>query len=400
MGTSSSSIPKVHQSIFDRITAPENLFAAWDEFHRGKQWRDDVQRFEFDLERNIFRLHRELRKGTYRHALYAAFTISDPKQRQIHKACVRDRVLHHAVFAVINPIVEPTFIAYSFSCRVGKGTHKAVDALERMLWKESRNATRPCFALKCDVHRFFATVDHAVLLRILRRLVPDDGAMGLLGDIVQSFPSDLPPNQRGTGIPIGNLTSQLFANVYMNELDQFIKHRLCVRRYVRYTDDFVIVSESEEYLESLLHPIRGFLRHTLRLSLHPHKATIRKYRQGIDFLGYVLLPHHRVLRTKTQRRMVRKLRERARECGRGDVSSETLRQSLQSYRGVLSHADTYRLRQELENDVWFTRTAPAVNGRGGSVAGRSQRPTIGSASGGASIRPRLRDADPCPRRRA
>ncbi len=299
---------KVHEDIFSRIISPENLFSAWEEFRKGKQARKDVRLFEWQLEPNLFALHHELRTGTYRHGPYSAFTIHDPKRRRIHKAAVRDRILHHAVFSVINPIWEPAFIAHSFSCRKGKGTHRGVDALERMLRRVSRNYTRPCFALKCDVHQFFASVDHGILLKILGRRIKDPNVLSLLTEIIGSFSS----TSIGKGVPIGNLTSQLFANVYLHEFDQFIKHHLRVCHYVRYTDDFVVASEDETWLASLIPLIRSFLQETLRLDLHPHKIGIRKERQGIDFLGYVLLPRHRVLRTRTKRRMVKKLRERER----------------------------------------------------------------------------------------
>jgi len=343
---------KVCESIFERIVSPENLFAAWDEFSKGKQARGDVRTFAWRLEQNIFALHRALVSGAYRHGPYSAFTICDPKQRRIHKAMVRDRIVHHAVFAVLNPLFEPSFIAQSFSCRVGKGTHRAVDALERMLRKVSRNGTGPCFALKCDVLQFFASVDHAVLLEILRRRISDERAVALLTEIVDSFAGE----HQTKGVPIGNLTSQLFANIYLNEFDQFMKHELKIKPFIRYTDDFVVVSESEEFLRCLVQPVENFLRERLRLTLHPHKVTIRKYRQGIDFLGYVLLPHCRVVRTKTKRRMLRKLKSRVVECLAGARPWESVEASLQSYLGVLSHASTYRLTQYFVNQYWFWLT--------------------------------------------
>lgn len=155
------------------------------------------------------------------------------------------------------------------------------------------------------------------------------------------------------GVPIGNLTSQLFANIYLNELDQFVKHKLKVWYYARYTDDFVIISESREYLESLLPPIEEFLKIKLELKLHPDKISIRKFHQGIDFLGYVILPHHRQLRTKTRRRIFKKLRRRIDQYNRREITEDTLTSSLQSYLGVLSHADSFQLSQEIKNQFWF-----------------------------------------------
>lgn len=346
-------MPKVYHALFESITSPERLFAAWQEFRKGKSARPDVQEFEVHLEEHIFALHRELISGTYRHGSYSAFTICDPKQRPIHKAIVRDRVLHHAVFAALNPIFEPTFIAHSYSCRRNKGTHRGVDALKTMLCQVSRNNTRACFALKCDIRRFFASVDHKVLLEILARRIKDDRVMRLLENIVVGFSSDYPANSSMKGIPIGNLTSQLFANVYLNEFDQYMKHTLKIRHYIRYTDDFIIVADDEMILRNLLSPVHDFLEQQLHLDLHPHKVTVRKCSQGIDFLGLILRPHHRVLRTVTKRRMFRKLWEKTEKCRKGVVSEASCEQSLQSYLGVLSHADTYRLSQELQNRYWL-----------------------------------------------
>lgn len=329
------------------MISPENLFAAWEEFRKAKSSRKDVQAFEWKLEEFTFMLHRNLAAGTYRHGPYHAFRICDPKQRQIHKATVRDRIVHHAVFAALNPIFESTFISHSFSCRKGKGTHRGVDALERMLWKVSRNHTRPCFALKCDVNRFFASVDHGILLGILRRSIVDERVMELLSEIVASFSS---VTDMAKGIPIGNLTSQLFANVYMNEFDQFMKHDLRIKSYIRYTDDFVVISNNKDSLCSLLPFIKEFLREKLCLDLHPHKVTIRKYRQGIDFLGYVLLPRYRVLRTTTRRRIFRKVQASAAAPSAGFLPPD---HALQSYLGVLSHANAHRLSEDLRNKYWF-----------------------------------------------
>jgi len=355
---------KVVKNIFNQIVSSESLFAAWDTFKRDKQQKKDVLRFEWNLEGHIFRLHRDLASRRYKHGAYSSFHLQDPKQRHIHKATVRDRVLHHAVFSVLNPIFEPTFIANSFSCRIGKGTRKGVDTLARIARAVSRNNSKRCFALKCDVEKFFASVDYRVLLGIIRKRIRDKDALWLLGEIIGSFSSDrstlferkgLPAraSQRQAGLPIGNLTSQLFANVYLNVFDQFVKNELKIKHYVRYTDDFVIVSDNRPYLENLIIPISEFLHSRLKLSLHPKKITIRAFHQGIDFLGYVVLPHYRLLRTKTKQRIYRKLRQRVSEYRDGTICRETLEQSLQSYLGVLSHAETRQFSEDVRNQLWF-----------------------------------------------
>lgn len=155
------------------------------------------------------------------------------------------------------------------------------------------------------------------------------------------------------GIPIGNLTSQLFANVYMNKFDQFIKHTLKVKNYARYTDDFVIIAKDREYLQNILPPVRDFLGEKLKLEMHPQKVTVRKYRQGADFLGYVVLPYHTALRTRTKKRMFRKMADRAAAYHNGAISKAAFEGALCSYLGVLSHADAHELTERFRNQFWI-----------------------------------------------
>lgn len=317
---------KIYTNIFEKIISLENLFDAWEKFKRDKGKRKDVQGFEFNLEENIFKLYRELQSGNYNHGVYKPFYIQDPKQRLIHKAAVRDRIVHHAIFSILNPIFERTFIPNSFSCRVGKGTHKGVNTLKNILRKVSINNTLNCFALKCDIKKFFDSIDHKILLSILERKIKNERAVCLLNEVIESY-----SNVDGSGMPIGNLTSQLFANIYLNEFDQFIKCKLRVKNYIRYTDDFIVVSNDEKYLYNLIFPINDFLRSNLKLYLHPRKTFVRKYERGIDFLGYVILPHYLVVRTKTKKRIFKRINNR----------------NISSYLGVLSHASCYKLAKEL-----------------------------------------------------
>jgi len=338
---------KTYNNIFNEIISSENLFLAWDAFKKDKRNKSDVMAFEWNLEKNIFQLHRELQNKTYKHGPYAGFYINDPKRRHIHKALVRDRILHHAIFSVINPIFEPTFINSSFSCRIGFGTHKGVDFLQKIIRKVSRNGKNPCFMLKCDIKKFFDSVDHAILLSIMEKRIKDNGAMWLLRSVIESYETNY-----AKGIPIGNLTSQFFANIYMNEFDYFIKHRLKIKNYARYTDDFVIVGENRKCLKDLLPTVNGFLKNNLLLNLHPNKIIIRKFCQGIDFLGYVIFPKYRLMRSKTKRRIFKKLKKRVKDYKEGLITGNTLEQSLQSYLGVLSHANTHGIKEELLNRIW------------------------------------------------
>ena len=330
------------ENLFEQISRPVHLFKAWDEFKKGKGNKPDVLQFEQNLERNIFQLHRDLRDKTYVHEEYKGFFISDPKRRHIHKASVRDRVLHHAIFKALNPIFEPTFIATSFSCRIGKGTHKGVAAVEHMIRQESKNYTHTCYALKCDVKKFFDSIDHEILLSMLARKIRSTNTMWLLQKVIGGYRSKS-ENECARGVPIGNLTSQLFANIYLGELDHYMKHTLKVKKHVRYTDDFMVVSQDSSYLTNLLTPIKDFLRQELKLELHPEKVMIRKAIRGIDFLGYVIFPHHILLRKRTKRRIERKLCEKALLCKSENLPKESFMQSWNSYCGVLSHANTHKL---------------------------------------------------------
>lgn len=346
---------RVYMNLFDKIADPENLFLAWDTFRKGKRGKEDVQEFEKDLEQNIFKLHRDLKNKVYKHWPYKGFFINDPKKRHIHKAQVRDRVLHHAMFQVINPIFEPTFFTNSFSCQVGKGSHRGVRVLGRILRRESCNNTLTCYVLKCDVRKFFDSMDHRILLEILGRRINDKDVMWLLEEIVGSYRVNSPNlfHNTATGVPIGNLTSQLFANVYMNELDQFVKHGLKVKHYARYTDDLVIISRSKEYLENLIPQLNEFLEKNLRLSFHPDKVTIHFYSKGVDFLGYVVFPYHILLRKRTKRRILRKFQGKLREHKEGKINRDRILASLNSNLGVLSHANAYNLSCDLKNMFWF-----------------------------------------------
>lgn len=316
----------IHQDVFAEIIGLDNLFLVWKEFKRGKKNKREIQEFEFNLEDNLFQLHEELRTQTYRHSNYTSFYVRDPKLRHIHKASVRDRVLHHAVFRILYPIFDKVFIYDSYSCRLGKGAHRAVARLEKFAGGLSNNYRRNIFALKCDIRRFFDSVDQKILFGLIQKRVKSNGALWLIGEIIRSF-----QKERNKGLPLGNVTSQLFANIYLNEFDQFVKHKLKIKHYFRYTDDFIILSQSENYLKHILPAVKLFLKDKLKLELHPNKVFIRKLRQGIDFLGYVVLPYHRVLRIKTKRRIFKKVNTK----------------NLQSYLGVLKHCDGYKIKQSI-----------------------------------------------------
>jgi retron-type reverse transcriptase len=339
--------------LFHKIISVENLFCAWREFKRGKNKSPDVQAFAFSLEDNIFTLHDQLLLGIWQPDPYVGFYIKDPKLRHIHKASVRDRVFYQAVFRVLDPVWEPKFIAHSFSSRVGKGTLAGVIAIESFARKASRNWTRKSYALSCDIRKFFDSIDHGILESLIARVISgnqEDQLLSLIYKIVRGFESS-----PGKGLPLGNVTSQLFANVYLNELDQFMKRKLEAQYYARYCDDFVIVSHDKFFLESVIPNISKFLEKELLMELHPNKIELRSFRQGVDFLGYVIRPHHRVFRTSTKQRVFRKLRIARELVAKGGMEQETLAAMLHSYRGMLSHCRSHRLQKQLVAFEDFTR---------------------------------------------
>jgi len=276
---------------------------------------------------NVLELHNDLVSGTYQHDGYHHFKIADPKPRDIHKASVRDRLVHHALYRQLYPFFDRTFTADSYSCRKEKGTHKAMNRFRSFARKVSKNDIRTCWVLKCDIRKFFASIDQYILLRIIEKYIPDMRTVSLIRNIIGSFDS----GTKGKGLPLGNLTSQLLVNIYMNEFDQFVKHKLKATYYVRYADDFVFISADRGWLVGILPQVRAFLRIQLQLELHPNKVSISTIVFGIDFLGWVHFPDHRVLRTATKKRMLKALVGNPKEEMRA------------SYQGMLNHGNARKL---------------------------------------------------------
>ena len=327
------------------IISVENLFLAWKEFIKDKKNREDTAFFSLKLSDNIFDLHSDLKSKTYKHGCYKAFKINDPKPRDIHKASVLDRLLHHAIYRILYPYFDTKFIYDSYSCRINKGTHKALDRFKDFFNIVSKNNTKTCWILKCDIRKFFANINHEILKSILEKYIDDKDILWLLSQIIDSFETEYKTKNSGTnsamaefvplsskGLPLGNLTSQLLVNIYMNEFDQFVKRELKVKYYIRYADDFVIFSEDKEFLKNVLIKMEEFLENNLKLKMHPDKVFIKTLYSGVDFLGWVNFPNHRVLRTATKRRMFRNLKL-------NDYKEE----SVNSYLGMLLHGDGYKL---------------------------------------------------------
>lgn len=318
---------QILSNIFEKIISSENLLLAWQEFVKGKRNKIDVQKFSAGLADNIVALHVDLLQKIYRHGPYQFFRICDPKPRDIHKASVRDRLLHHAVYRVLYPYFEPKFIFDSYSCRLGKGTHRAIKRFRSFSYKVSKNNTKTCWVLQGDIRKFFASINHQILIKILQRSIKDQDLIWLLNEIIKSFNV----NKIGIGLPLGNLTSQLLTNVYLNELDQFVKHQLKIKYYIRYADDFVIMLADKKSLTLIILKISDFLKDYLDLILHPDKIKIKTLVSGIDFLGWINFFDYCILRTKTKKRMLKKM------------ADNPSREIINSYLGLISHGNTHKL---------------------------------------------------------
>ncbi|MEK7615658.1 MAG: reverse transcriptase/maturase family protein, partial [Patescibacteria group bacterium] len=308
---------------FEDIISIENLLSAWSEFIKGKRHKQDVQEFQLHLMDHIFDLYTDLKNKTYTHGSYEHFKINDPKPRDIHKATVRDRLLHHAIYRVLYPFFSKKFIADSFSCQIGKGTHRALNRFRQFAYQVSKNHTRTCWVLKCDIRKFFANIDHEILMSIISTYVQDMDILWLLNRVI---------NSHSPGLPLGNLTSQLLVNIYMNEFDQFIKHKLKIKHYIRYADDFVFYNSDRPVLNVQLVQIRAILQNKLKLQLHPNKCFMKTIASGLDFLGWVHFMDHRVLRTGTKRRIFKKISKKNRA----------------SYEGLLKQGNTHTIKRTIQ----------------------------------------------------
>lgn len=340
-----------HRHLFERICSLENLILAARAALRGKRLRLPGAAFLADFEKEVFALHEELWAGTYRHGGYHYFTIHEPKQRVVAAAPFRDRVVHHAIVRVIEPIFEKRFIEDSFACRKGKGTHAAMR-------RAAEFARRWPYALKCDVRKYFPSIDHEVLLGLLRRVIADERLMGLLRHILDSHADgerqewipggdlfDFRTLKRG--LPIGNLTSQFFANVYLNPLDHFVKHELRVQGYVRYMDDFLLFGDDRGALRGQGRQVREKLAE-LRLQVHPDKYRLVPTASGVDFAGYVVFGDGRIrVRSSSVRRFERRYKRMLWDLRHRRAKAAEITQSVRAWVAHASHAQSDGLRRSV-----------------------------------------------------
>jgi len=349
---------KTYKHLYPEVCSFQNLLRAYRKARRGKRLKPAVAEFDIDLEKNLFQLRDELRRMMYEPGEYRDFIVHEPKERLISAAPFRDRVVHHAVCNVIEPIFERSFIFDSYACRKGKGTHKAIERCQSFLMRNR-------YVLKCDVRKFFPSIDHEVLLALVQRKIADVDLLVLLEKVIRSkvFREEIEyldlldmfnHEVRYKGIPIGNLTSQFFANVYLNGLDQFMKHGLRTRYYIRYMDDFLVFSDDKAYLHWVKERAREYLR-SLKLEMHPKKCTVFPTATGVDFLGFRLYRSYRRIRKSNIKLFIRRLKRMRWLYGRGEMELDKIGQSVQSWVAHARHAKSDGLRTSLFNRFSFVR---------------------------------------------
>jgi retron-type reverse transcriptase len=338
-------------NLYPQIIDFENLLLAAQKAEKGKRFRENVLAFNYNLEHELLRLKQELINRTYQPGEYRTFYIKEPKTRMISAAPYRDRVIHHALCNIILPLIERSFINDSYANRVNFGTHSAL----RRFTKFARSSR---YVLQCDIQKYFPSIDHEVLKNLLRRKIKCCDTLWLIDTIIDNsneqfavnehFNGDdsSTPHQRRRGLPVGNLTSQFFANVYMNNFDHFIQEQLKVKKYLRYVDDFALFSDDREFLADARLALEEYLD-KLRLKIHPIKSQLFETKLGANFLGFRVFPDYIRVRTENLRRARRRLKKMQKDYAQGQITLEQVSRSNQSWFAHLEHGDTWQLRKQI-----------------------------------------------------
>jgi len=355
---------KTIKNIFPLIYDFENLYEAWECAKRGKRFREEVLEFSNDLEANLIDIQNHLIYGTYEVGAYRPFFVYEPKKRLVMALPFRDRVVQWAIYKQLYPLLDKQFIKDSYACRKGKGAHGAADRLQYWLRQTDRKQMESkekvkYYYLKLDISKYFYRVDHTVLIDILKRKTKDKQLIALLVKIIEcenqkfGLPAGVNPDEcpeekwlDDVGMPIGNLTSQMFANLYLNELDQYVKHELKLHYYIRYMDDIIILHPDKKYLAGVRDYIDVFITDNLRLQLN-NKTAIRPVSLGIDFVGFKVWATHRKLKKKTAMKIKNRIPQliKAVECGK--ITPNSMNRSIASYKGILKHCNSFGFRKTL-----------------------------------------------------
>ncbi|MFH1365154.1 MAG: reverse transcriptase/maturase family protein [archaeon] len=364
---------KTYDNLYEDIISLPNLYKAYFRAKKGKK-NLKFQRFDKNLNENLWKLHEDLANKTYESSGYTVFYVKDYKKRKILAPSFRDHVLHHAIYNYLEEIYEQTFIFDSFACRKGKGTHFGLKRLKHFINKHSEND----YFIKCDISKYFYSIDHLKLKEIFAKKIKDKELLWLLGKIIDShFEENIPAHifnpftlNQEKGIPIGNLISQLFANIYLNELDSFVKCQLDIKDYVRYVDDFVILEKDKSKVGKIISELKSFLENELYLKLEDKKIQVNKISFGVDFIGYVIFKRFTRVRTRNYRRFKNKLDEKFSQFWKNEISFEEIKCSLSSYFAHLSYTNSEKIKKRIVA-VFLSR---AVERGGGWDSGANAGP--------------------------
>ncbi len=341
---------KSHKYLYPKIYSIRNLCIAWRKARKGKTKKDYVIEFELKLRENILELYKELKSETYNPKPLKTFIVKDPKTRKISKSAFRDRVTHHAICNVIEPIFDKTFIYDSCANRKGKSNLFALERFYKFQREVSENGKQEGwfnnnqvrgFCLKADIKHYFQEVNQDILINILRKKIKDKKTIVLINKILKNYWN------KEKGMPLGNLTSQFFANVYLNELDYFIKHKLKSKYYIRYVDDFVILHNSKERLKIWKAEIDNFLKQELELELHKDKSRIVSLSRGVDFVGFRNFYYFQLLRKRNMKKMLIKIKL----FEQGSMSYEKLLESFQGWNAYAKWANSHKLREKVLREI-------------------------------------------------
>jgi retron-type reverse transcriptase len=337
---------KTYNNLFNKICSFQNLHLAYLKARKCKRYRNEILKFSYNLETNLTDLQKELSNQTYKHGSYREFTVCDLKKRQIKAPCFRDRVVHHALCNVIEPIFDKGFIYSSFACRRQKGTHKAIKRLKRFIKSAKTKSFSNLYCLECDISKYFDSINQNILFSLVQQKISDKKVLWLIKRILDSSCKEI-----NTGIPIGNLTSQLFANIYLDELDKFTKHKLRIKYYIRYMDDFLILDYNKTRIHQIKEKIQEFLQNKLRLKLHPKKANVFPVKKSINFLGYQIFNNHMLLRKNTVKRFIKRIKVYQIKLIKRTITKEKFNNSLDSWMIYAGFANSWRLRKDLSRKL-------------------------------------------------
>lgn len=341
-----------YKNLYSKLYSLDNLLLAWKKARKNKTKKDYVIEFEKNLFQNLLKLQEELKEQTYSPKPLKTFILRDPKTRKISKSDFRDRIVHHAIINIIEPIFNKIFIYDSCANRKGKGNLFAIKRFYFFIRKISRNGKINgwfnnnqirgyCF--KADIKHYFQEVNQDILLKILKRKIRDGKVIWLINIILKNF------DNKQKGMPLGNLTSQFFANVYLNELDYFIKHEIKAKYYIRYVDDFVILSSSKSQLKIWKKEINRFLKEKLKLELHPDKSRIIPLSKGIDFVGFRNFYYYRLLRKRNIRKMLWKIDQYK----GGKIPKVKILESFQGWNAYAKWADSLKIRRMVVSKIYI-----------------------------------------------